>query len=205
MRKSATLEGIKPWKDKLRAIQDCPEPNNIKTIRSFIGLCNFVWTHIQNFSMHSAPPRYTDGPIPKEAHLAYQELKSALMTNPVVNYPRRNRKYALIVDAYTGTDKLEVGLGASLAQIDENNCFPVISYGSRQLVKHEKNYSPFLLEMTAAVWGMEFYNEYLRSKHFTLYTDHKPLEKLGHPRKKSLNMLQMAKLEWDFQIQYKKA
>ena len=207
-----TPEGIKPGKDKLRAIRDCPEPNDIKTIRSFIGLCNFFRTHIRNFSMLSAPltrltrkdSGYTEGPLPKEAHLAYQELKSALMTNPVVDYPRRNRRYALIVDASTGTDKLEGGLGAILAQIDENNRFRVISYGSRQLVKHEKNYSPFLLEMTAAVWGMEFYDEYLRGKHFTLYTDHKPLEKLGHLHKKTLNRLQMAMLEYDFEIQYKK-
>ena len=96
-------------------------------------------------------------------------LKSALMTNLVVDYPRRNQKYALIVDASTGTNKLEGGLGP------ENNHFWVISYGSRQLVKHKKNYSPFLLEMTAEVWGMEFYDEYLRGKHFTLYTEHKPL------------------------------
>jgi hypothetical protein len=58
--------------------------------------------------------------------------------------------------------------------------------------------------MTAAVWGMEFYDEYLRGKHFTLYTDHKPLEKLGHLHKKTLNRLQMAMLEYDFEIQYKK-
>jgi hypothetical protein len=34
--------------------------------------------------------------------------------------------------------------------------------------------------MAAAVWGMEFYNEYLKGKQFTLYTDHKPLERLSH-------------------------
>ena len=51
---------------------------------------------------------------------------------------------------------------------------------------------------------MEFYDEYLRGKHFTLYTYHKPLEKLGNLHKKTLNRLQMAILEYDFQIQYKK-
>jgi transposase InsO family protein len=57
--------------------------------------------------------------------------------------------------------------------------------------------------MAAAVWGMEFYNEYLRGKTFVLYTDHKPLEKLGHLHTKTLNRLQMAMLEYDFTIQYK--
>jgi len=31
------------------------------------------------------------------------------------------------------------------------------------------NYSPFLLEAAAAVWGMDFFNEYLKGKRFILY------------------------------------
>jgi hypothetical protein len=68
---------------------------------------------------------------------------------------------------------------------------------------HEKNYSPFLLEAAAAVWGMDIFNEYLRGKQFVLFTDHKPLEKLGHLHTKTLNCLQAALLEHDFVVQYK--
>jgi RNase H-like domain found in reverse transcriptase len=60
------------------------------------------------------------------------------------------------------------------------------------------------LEAAAAVWGMDFFNEYLKGKHFILYTDHKPLEKLGHLHNKMLNRLQTALLEHDFVIKYKK-
>jgi hypothetical protein len=66
------------------------------------------------------------------------------------------------------------------------------------------NYSPFLLEATAAVWGMDFFKEYIKGKRFILYTDHKPLEKLGHLHSKTMNQLQTALLEHDFLIQYKK-
>jgi GTP-sensing pleiotropic transcriptional regulator CodY len=51
---------------------------------------------------------------------------------------------------------------------------------------------------------MDFFNEYLKGKHFFLYTDHKPLEKPGHLHSKTLNRLQTALLEHDFVIQYKK-
>ena len=51
---------------------------------------------------------------------------------------------------------------------------------------------------------MDFFNEYLKGKRFILYTDHKPLEKLGHLHSKTLNRLQTALLEHDFVIQYKK-
>jgi hypothetical protein len=55
-----------------------------------------------------------------------------------------------------------------------------------------------------AVWGMDFFNEYLKGKRFILYTDHKPLKKLGHLHSKMLNRLQTALQEHDFVIQYKK-
>jgi len=88
--------------------------------------------------------------------------------------------------------------------MDEHGNHYAISFTSRQLKDPEKNYSPFLLEAAAAVWGMEIFNEYLRGKQFVLFTDHKPLEKLGHLHTKTLNRLQTALLEHDFVIQYKK-
>ncbi len=96
------------------------------------------------------------------------------------------------------------GLGAILTQVDKNGNHYAISFASRQLKDHEKNYSPFLLEAAAAVWGMEVFNEYLRGKQFILFKDHKPLEKLGHLHTKTLNRLQTALLEHDFVVQYKK-
>ena len=207
-----TPNGIKPGTDKLRAIRDALPPTDIKMVRSFIGLCNFFRTHIKNFATISQPltkltrtdSHYKGGTLPPEAMRAFLQLKLALTSDPVVAYPRADRHYALIVDASTGSASSEGGMGAILAQVDNSGTFHVISYGSRQLIKHERNYSPYLVEMAAAVWGMEFYNEYLKGKQFTLYTDHRPLEKLSHLHTKTLNRLQLAMLEYDFVIQYKK-
>ncbi len=33
--------------------------------------------------------------------------------------------------------------------------FSAIPFASRQLKDHEKNYSPFLLETAAVIWGMD--------------------------------------------------
>jgi hypothetical protein len=119
-------------------------------------------------------------------------------------FPRSDRQYGLITDAATGTADFSGGLGAILTQMDKNGNHYAISFASRQLKDHKKNYSPFLLEAAAAVWGMEVFNEYLRGKQFILFTDHKPLEKLGHLHTKTLNRLQTALLEHDFVVQYKK-
>ncbi len=50
-----TPEGIKPRRDKLRAIKAAQPPIDMKAVRSFIGLSNFFRTHIKNFATVSAP------------------------------------------------------------------------------------------------------------------------------------------------------
>ncbi len=70
--------------------------------------------------------------------------------------------------------------------------------------KHEKNYKPFLLERQAAIWGMDHFSTYLKGRHFTLFSDHKPLEKLGKVHSRTLNCLQEAMTTFDFEIVYKK-
>ena len=207
-----TPEGIKPGKNKLKAIKDAKPPTDVKTIRSFVGLCNFFRTHIKNFAIIAAPlfkltrkdSGYKGGPLPKDAMAAFSALQNALTSEPIMAFPRADRQYALITDAATGTADTAGGLGAILTQKDKFNNYYAISYASRQLKDHEKNYSPFLLESAAAVWGMDVFNEYLKGKKFILFTDHKPLEKMGHLHTKTMNRLQAALLEHDFVIQYKK-
>jgi hypothetical protein len=135
---------------------------------------------------------------------AFCILQNSLTSEAVMAFPRANCQYALITDAATGMADTAGGLGAILTQKDEFNNFFAISYASRQLKDHEKNYSPFLLEAATAVWGIDIFNEYLKGKKFILYTDHKPLEKIGHLHTKTMNRLQAALLEHDFVIQYKK-
>ena len=207
-----TPNGILPGADKLKAVKNTPPPANVHQVRQFLGLCNFFRTHVRNFSQVSGPlnrltrkdTHWKGGPLPPDALQAYQELKQALVSEPIVAYPRQNRPYSLIVDAATGGENTDGGLGAILCQLDESGNHRVIAYASRALIKHEKNYTPFLLEMMAAVWGMEHFSTHLRGRKFTLFTDHRPLEKLGTVHSKTLNRLQQAMTEFDFVIQYKK-
>ncbi len=64
---------------------------------------------------------YNGGPLPTEALNAFLELKKRLITDPVVAYPRSDRRYVLITDASTGTDKITVGFGAILTQLDKKD------------------------------------------------------------------------------------
>jgi hypothetical protein len=78
------------------------------------------------------------GDLPKKWMEAFNLLKSFLTSEPVVEYARKHRPYSLIVAASMGT-----GLGAMLCLTDEEGEERVSTYASRQLLKHERNYTPF--------------------------------------------------------------
>ena len=207
-----TEKGVKPGVDKLKAVEQTNPPSTVHEIRQFLGLCNFFRTHVRNFAQITAPLTaltrkdctWKGGPLPPEALRAFRELQSQLCSEPVMAYPRRDRQYALITDACLGLDGQPGGLGAILAQVDQEGRHHAIAYASRKLQKHEANYTPFLLEMQAAVWGMDHFDTYLRGRHFLLFTDHRPLEKLGKVHTKTLNRLQEMMNRFDFEIFYKK-
>jgi hypothetical protein len=56
--------------------------------------------------------------------------------------------------------------------------------------------------MQAAVYGMTYFQHYLVTRKFTLYTDHKPLCKLSSTHVKTLNRLQLKMTELSPEIRY---
>jgi Reverse transcriptase (RNA-dependent DNA polymerase) len=126
-----TPEGIKPGKNKLKAIKDAKPPTDIKTIRSFVGQCNFFRTHIKDFALIAAPLfmltckdlGYKAGPLPEQALQALYALQKQLSSEPVMAFPKEDRQYALIMLAATGTADTSVGLGAILTQVNKDGNF----------------------------------------------------------------------------------
>jgi hypothetical protein len=90
-----TPEGIKPGEAKLKTIQRANLPDNVKGIRSFLGLCNFFWHHIQDFAIIAAPlfkltrqdSEYQSGPLNKAALTAFETLRSQLSKQPALAFP----------------------------------------------------------------------------------------------------------------------
>lgn len=207
-----TPKGILPGTDKVQAVRDTKPPTTVHQVRQFLGLCNFFRQHIKQFALRSHPLttltrkdcNWKGGTLPPDALKSFNELKSCLTSKPIVSFPKRHLQYALITDAATGDENHPGGMGAILTQIDKDGKFYVIAYASKKIEKHEKNYTPFLLEMYAAVWGMEHFSHHLRGKRFLLFTDHKPLEKLGKVHTKTLYRIQEAMLNYDFEIHYRK-
>ena len=64
-----------------------------------------------------------------------------------------------------------VSLGCVLMQRDK-----VISYASRKLTVHEKNYPTHDLELAAMVFALKIWRHYLYDVHVYMFTDHKSLQ-----------------------------
>ena len=205
-------EGIKPGLEKTKAVEQFPPPTTVKAIREFTGLANYFRHMIKNYSkiashlttLTSKKANWKGGELPPKAMEAFNILKRALCSEPLLAYPTNQRGFILSVDAATGKagDK-EGGLGAILSQKDSQGKERVIAYASRSLKEHEQNYGAYLLEMQAAVWAIEHFDVFLKGSKFVLRTDHRPLEKLSAMHTKTLNRLQQIMSEYDFMIRYR--
>nr|GFA44442.1 putative reverse transcriptase domain-containing protein [Tanacetum cinerariifolium] len=85
-------------------------------------------------------------------------------------------------------DASNKGLGTVLMQREN-----VISYASRQLKIHEKNYTTHDLELGAVVFALKIWRYYLYGTKCTVFTDHKSLQHILD--QKELNMRQLQWLE----------
>ncbi|GJZ22385.1 putative reverse transcriptase domain-containing protein [Tanacetum coccineum] len=96
-------------------------------------------------------------------------------------------------------DASHKGLGVVLMQREK-----VISYASRQLKIHEKNYTTHDLELGSVVFSLKLWRHYLYRTKCTVFTDHKSLQHILN--QKELNMRQRRWLEllsdYDCEIRY---
>jgi hypothetical protein len=114
--------------------------------------------HKPLFKLTQQDSGYTSGTLPRAAHEAFETLWTQLGKEPTLAFPWPDREYLQITNTFKPTQNLPRGLCATLAQVDKKGLIQVISHASRQLKDNEKNYSPFLLEASASVWGMDNFN-----------------------------------------------
>jgi hypothetical protein len=198
-------DGVSPGKDKTQAVKEIREPKTMKQQFFFIGLANYFRAYVKGFAhvardLHILTKQNTkwkeaDG-LPKRSKEAFEAIKAAISSRPVMAYPNNNGRFHLYVDAALGNSKDEGGLSAAVWQEDEHGIKQVIGYTS------EKNYPAFLAEMQAAVYGMTYFQHYLVTRKFMLATDHKPLCKFSSTHVKTLNGLQLKMTELSPEIRY---
>ncbi|GJS57574.1 putative reverse transcriptase domain-containing protein [Tanacetum coccineum] len=167
-------EGIHVDPAKIESIKDWTSPKSPTEIRQFLGLAGL------------------SGAIAQQ-EAAFQLLKQKLCSAPILALPEGSEDFIAYCDAS------KKGLGAVLMQREK-----VISYASRQLKIHEKNYTTHDLELGAVVFALKIWRHYLYGTKCTVFTDHKSLQHILD--QKELNMRQRRWLEllsdYDCDIRY---
>ena len=207
--------GYRPDPQKVKDILNCPAPTTVKQIRAFIGMLQFYRAHFPKFSQEIKPlskltgnkSGWTGGVLPLNARTSFEMFKKRLATRPILAYPDMNLKMHLYVDASLGEVENEDsgGVAACLVQYEQNdvrNKPKVLGYASRTLLKHERNYSAFLAENLAAVFGIEHFSKYLIAQRFVLHSDHQPMSKLNNNQKRTLERLKDMIAQYSFDIEY---
>lgn len=100
-----------------------------------------------------------------EARLAFEKLKVALISTPVLALPDFSKEFVLECDA-SG-----IGIGAVLSQQKHP-----IAFMSKTLAQRHLALSVYDKEMLAVVSAVQHWRPYLLGHHFVIVTDHKTLE-----------------------------
>ena len=199
-----TREGIEVDPKKVQAVQNFPQPNNLKTLRSFLGLASYYRRFIPNFSKEASPLHSLtrkDAPFvwTPTCQRAFDKLKQLLTNAPVLAFPDFERDFILETDA-SGE-----GLGAVLAQKHGDGAVRPVAFASRTLQPHEKNYGATELEALGVVWAAKHFRPYLYGHHCDLFTDHEALKSLLNTPQPSGKLARwgISIQELDLSIQYR--
>ncbi|GJZ20178.1 reverse transcriptase domain-containing protein [Tanacetum coccineum] len=180
-------DGIHVDPSKVESVKNWKTPESSTEIRSFLGLAGYYRRFIENFSKIAKPltlltqknKAYVWGDKQDEA---FKILKEKLCNAPVLVLPDGPDDFMVYCDAS------KQGFGSVLMQRGK-----VLAYASRQLKKHEKNYTTHDLELGAVVFALKIWRHYLYGTKSVIYTDHKSLQYIFD--QKDLNMRQMLWIE----------
>jgi transposase InsO family protein len=164
-----SADGISPNPNKTAAIREMPYPAGVRDVESFLGMANFYRKFVHHFSSRTAPLqalKKKDVPFAwtAEAQAAWDDIRDALSTAPILVYPDHDHRFEIHCDAS------RVGLGAVLMQNGR-----AIAYASWSLDKHQRNYGISELECLAVIWACEHFRPYVDGVEFDIFTDHQAL------------------------------
>ena len=145
-----SADGVATHPAKTEVVTNWPKPKTLKDLRSFLGFASYYRRFVPHFAQVARPLHelltklYEGGKHGKqrgksvkcdwsrECHNAFEALKQALTSPPVLAYPVYVKTFIVEVDASNE------GLGAVLSQEPDRKVRP-IAYASRALRGAERN------------------------------------------------------------------
>ncbi|MCW2743449.1 MAG: uncharacterized protein JWR45_3871 [Blastococcus sp.] len=172
---SADGLGMEPY--KVKAVVDWPTPQSATEVRQFLGLAGYYRKFVRHFS-HIASPlsELTSATVQwhwgAEQQRAFEQLKHAVTTAPVLALPDEHLPFVI------RTDASGFALGAELLQ-DQGRGLQPIAYHSQKMTPAERNYPVHEQELLAVISALKEWRHYVFGKEFKVVTDHQSLRYLG--------------------------
>ena len=180
-------------------MRDWPEPGDRHELMQFLGLANYYRKFVRNFTDIAAPmTALLRKEVPhewsEECRQAFESLKAALTSAPVLSIPDPGGDFEM------STDASNVGIGAELTQ----NGRPVLFF-SRKLRNAEVNYATHDKEALAIIEAVREWRVCLLGRHVKVYTDHNSLKNVfSQPNLNQRQRLWLEELaDYDLEVRYK--
>jgi len=196
-------DGIATDPAKTKLVSEWPVPENIRDVRSFPGLAGYYRRFVKGYATIATPLNKLmkkDQPfeLSHEAREAFETLKDALTTSPVLAMPNDTGGFVL------DTDACDKAIGAVLSQVQDGE-EKVIAYAGGALDKREINYCVSRKELLSIVYSLRYFKQYLMGRHFRIRTDHEPLtwlRKTPEPVGQQARWLEIME-EYDFTVEHR--
>ncbi|KAF1316222.1 reverse transcriptase, partial [Globisporangium splendens] len=167
--------GVRVDPEKVKAIDDWPVPQNVKQLRQWLGLANYLHKYTRNYAALVQPltqllKKDVEWKWSKDHQTAFGEVKRSLREAPVLALPNHDKPFHVVCDAS------DYAIGCALMQHDDEGHDRVVSYQSRQLRPAERNYPVHDKELLAMKYSLVKFRVYLLGEErFAIYTDHASL------------------------------
>ena len=166
-------DGMRPNPRLVESVRDWVAPTSRREVQQFLGLANYYRRFVPMFSNIAAPlSALTSKDVvfhwDEETQTAFELLKQALCSAPILSFPREEGNFVL------DTDASALGVGGILHQVQDGE-ERVLAYGSKKLNRQQRNYCVTRRELLAIVVFLREFRNYLLGQHFLLRTDHSSL------------------------------
>ncbi|KAF1314505.1 Pol protein, partial [Globisporangium splendens] len=197
--------GVRADPEKIKAIADWPIPKNVKDLRKWLGLANYLHKYSHNYAARVRPLTHllkkdVEWDWTNDVMNAFIDVKESLVRAPVLALPDHTKAFSVVCDAS------DFAIGCALMQKDDDGHERVVSYQSRLLKAAEKNYPVHDKELLAIKYALlKFRVHLLGATPFVVYTDHASLRTAINSPHLSQRMARWLAFfsEFNFRVEYK--
>ena len=198
-----TPDGIHTDPQKVQAVEKWPTPQSERDVRRFLGFVNYYRRFIPDSAEMGLPlTKLLKKDVPftwgDDQDGAFQQLRQALITAPVLAQPDPQAGFIVTTDAS------KHAIGAVLSQETPTGIRPV-AYESKKLSPAESNWPTHEKEQFAIIHALKQWRTYLEGRPTVVYTDHAALQHLETQRDLSERQRRWAELmsRFHLDIRYK--